>query len=353
MLANSPPQKQYNSVTMLTTHEESGMNARRRTLLGGSVGALLAASWPALAAVKSAAPLFVLVDIDTPGARNAYHNFQMAIERRFGANGVMPRVQFLPAPSPLDAESSGHFRQSLVELRPRIVVCANPAFALAARTFNLGVPILFFSADDPTVIGLTDSLIRPGTGMTGFTLGASSTLKRQEMLLRLVPHCRVMGQIVSSEVLDEGLQRPAAAAAHPWKHVEHRRFTCETPAELAAILRRAGARQADAWDVAYVTVPFRHAEETVRLFNLQRRPVMYPRLRHVHLGGMAAYEPRIDDVWSVWASQADSLLRGVPIADIPVVQGTRYSFGLNLKACRRVGVEPAKTLIKIADLVLE
>ena len=47
------------------------------------------------------------------------------------------------------------------------------------------------------------------------------------------------------------------------------------------------------------------------------------------------------------------LTAGVPIEEIPVVQATRYSFGLNLKTCRQVGIEPPKSLIKIADLVIE
>ncbi len=329
------------------------MDARRRMLVMAGAGALLGAAWPAAAVVRSSAPLFVLIDIDTPGARNAYGKFLAAIERRFVMAKVMPETRFVTSKRPEDEESVRRLRDDLTALRPRIIVCANAGFATMVRTFDLGVPILFFSADDPVVDGLTDSLIRPGKGMTGFTLGAGSTLKRQEMLLRLAPRCRVMGQIVSTEVFDEGLQRPFAPSLNPWTHVEQRKFTCGTPAELAAILRRADAREADAWDVAYSGVPFRYADETVQQFNQLRRPVMYPRLRHVHLGGMAAYEPRIDDVWDVWAAQADSLLRGAAIEDIPVVQGTRYSFGLNLKSCRRIGIEPPKSILKIADLVIE
>lgn len=329
------------------------MDARRRTLVTAGAGALLGAAWPAVAVVKSSTPLFVLIDIDTPGARNAYGKFLAAIERRFATAKVMPESRFVTSKRPEDENSVRRLRDDLTALRPRIIICANAGFATIVRPFDLGVPILFFSADDPVVDGLTDSLIRPGKGMTGFTLGAGSALKRQEMLLRFAPHCRVMGQIVSPEYVDEGLQRSSVASAKPWKHVEQRRFTCDTPSELAAILRRADAREADAWDIAYAGVPYRYADETVQQFNQLRRPVMYPRLRHVHLGGMAAYEPRIDDVWDVWAAQADSLLQGVAIEDIPVVQGTRYSFGLNLKSCRRIGIEPPKSILKIADVVIE
>ncbi|MEO8101978.1 MAG: ABC transporter substrate binding protein [Betaproteobacteria bacterium] len=329
------------------------MDALRRILVTGGAGALLGIAWPALGAASPGAPLFAFVDIDTIGARGAYAKFAAAVARRFATAKIQPEVRFVAAVAPMDDAGAGRLREGLVALGPRLIVCANPGFAIVARKFDLGIPILFFSPDDPVAAGLTDSLVRPATGMTGFTLGPSSTFKRQEMLLRLVPHCRVMGQIVDAQAVDEGLQRPSAESTNPWKQVERRRFSCETPAELAAILRRADARTVDAWDVAYVTVPFRFADETVQQFNALNRPVMYPRLRHVRLGGMAAFEPSVDEAWDVWASQADSLLRGVPIVDIPVVQSTRYGFGLNLKVCRRAGIEPPKALLKIADLVME
>ncbi len=328
------------------------MDARRRALITAGAGALLGTPWAARA-IDHPAPLFAVIDIDTPGARNAYRKFFAAMDRRFKTAKALPETRFVASHQPEDADSIRLLRENLIALRPRIIFCANAGFALTVRTFNLGVPILFFSAEDPLGLGLTDSLVHPGTGMTGFTLGAASTLKRQEMLLRLAPRCRVMGQIVNPEAFDEGLQRPAATLLNPWKHVEQRRYSCGTPAELAAILRRPDAREADTWDIAYSGVPYRYADETVQQFNQLRKPVMYPRLRHVRLGGMAAYEPRFDDVWDVWASQADSVLRGVPITDIPVVQGARYSFGLNLKCCRRIGIEPPKSILKIADLVIE
>jgi hypothetical protein len=204
-------------------------------LVSAGAGALLLAAWRAAAVERTSAPLLALIDIDTPGARGAYGKFQAAIERRFADARVMPETRFVTSVLPADAESTRRLGESLKVLRPQIIIGANPLFAKAARTLNLGAPILFFSADDPLADELTDSLIRPSSGMTGFTLGASSSLKRQEMLLRLVPRCRVMGQIVSSEFIDEGLQRPSAFLANPWKQVEHRRFTCGTPLELAAI----------------------------------------------------------------------------------------------------------------------
>jgi len=48
----------------------------------------------------------------------------------------------------------------------------------------------------------------------------------------------------------------------------------------------------------------------------------------------------VGDSFDVMASQAKLLLDGVPIEQIPVVQSTRFRFGLNLKACHAAGVAP-------------
>jgi hypothetical protein len=54
-----------------------------------------------------------------------------------------------------------------------------------------------------------------------------------------------------------------------------------------------------------------------------------------------------------WAAQTEALLAGVPVADIPVIQSGCFNFGLDLAACRELGIHPPKALLKIADLVMQ
>ena len=266
---------------------------------------------------------------------------------------LSPEVVFVPAVVLGAGEDVLQLKRALENLRPTIVLAANPFFARAARDFKLGLPILFFAPDDVVTRDFTTSLIRPSAGMTGFTVGATSTLKRREMLLRFAPDCKVLGILGKEGDRGEGISSTRDSVADPFKKVEKRYFSCLSVDELVALLRRPEARGVDAWDGPYSQVPFRYAEETVREFARTRRPVMYARLRHVRLGGMAAYEPNLGEAFDAWASQTALLLDGVPIADIPVVQSTRYSFGLNLAACRQLSINPPKSLIKIADVVIQ
>lgn len=329
------------------------MELRKRQLLATGLGLAAAAALPGPALASATAPLLVIIDIDTPSTRAVFKGFVTAVNRRFAGARIRPEVRFIANSSETDEPSFQSLKQELVAARADIILASNPTLAAMARKCGLGTPILFFSLADPIASGLTDSLTRPGMGMTGFTLGAASNLKRREMLLRLAPRCRRVGLLSGTIHLMEGLRQPPAGHSVWPPGIDERIFKCDRVEELAALVKTRGAREVDAWDIEYTFLAFRHPEETVRLLATLKRPIIYPRMKHVHLGGMAAYEPSIEESDEAWVSQVASLLAGIPIAEIPVVQATRYSFGLNLRTCRQVGIDPPKSLIKIADLVIE
>lgn len=327
------------------------MNEHRRRIVL-SAGAWFASGYPSIVKANSRARIVAFIDIETPGARDACERYRRAVEHRIADPVRRPEVVFVPAVLFGKEEDDRQLKRVLESLQPTIIVAANPRLARAARGFKLGLPILFYASDDETVKGFTTSLIRPSAGMTGFILGATSTLKRREMLLRLAPQCRVLGILGNADERADGIDVERNHVVDPLKHIEKRYFSCESVDDLAGLLRQPDARSVDAWDVPYTQIPFRYAEETVREFNSTRKPVMYARLKHVRLGGMAAYDPNTGESSVAWADQTALLLDGVPISDIPVIQSVRYLFGINLAACRQLGINPPKSLIKIADLVI-
>lgn len=326
------------------------MNGRRRRFLSATC-AVTAYGLPAFARANLSGPLIAFIDIETPGARAACEQFKGAIERRLPSEKNRPEVAFVPCElggvSELVKQKLRHVLESL---RPTIIVAANSQFATYTKEFNLGLPILFFYPANPIAIGYTDSLARPSKGMTGFIYSGSVPAKRREMLLRLAPHCRKLG-IFDLEEAQSASDVSALPAA--FEHVSKHYFYCNTVPELEAFSRELRARQVDAWDVPYGGLSFLHAEETVREFGRIGLPVIYGRMRLVRLGGMAAYEPSIEEAFDTWAGQCALILAGVPVTDIPIAQSTRYSFGLNLTALRNAGVRPPKSLIKAADVVIQ
>src|SRR5262249_53313347 len=76
----------------------------------------------------------------------------------------------------------------LVRLKVDVIVTASTAGALAAKNATRTIPIVFYSAVDPVVTGLVDSLARPGGNITGFTvISAALAGKRLELLKETIP----------------------------------------------------------------------------------------------------------------------------------------------------------------------
>ncbi len=112
-------------------------------------------------------------------------------------------------------------------------------------------------------------------------------------------------------------------------------------------------RSVDAWDIPWVLFVAQYKQGIVDGFSRLRIPAMYSRISMVKLGGMAALQTDSSDMVDVFARQIFALLNGVPIENIPIVQSTRYKFGLNLAALQNAGIRPPKSLIKAADVVIQ
>ncbi len=240
-------------------------------------------------------------------------------------------------------------RARILAHKPDILIGASSGFALRLRECNFGLPLLFFTVDDPLAQKMVDSLVTPRLGMTGYSLGVSIERKRQEYLLRLAPGIRAMGKLFNEPSEEEGLVahgsgRRGDVQVHP--------FHVVTPSDLANVLESPEARRMDAWDVPYTSITFQYSAQSVPMLARLRKPIIHARMHLLSKGAMAVYAPDGSDNYDVLAEQVKMLLDGVSIEHIPVVQSTRFRFGLNLPACRAAGVNPPKSLIKLADEVL-
>jgi putative ABC transport system substrate-binding protein len=75
-----------------------------------------------------------------------------------------------------------------VVLEPAVIAAGSPAAALVARNVTRSIPIIMNSSANPMVLGLANSLARPGGNVVGFWSGDEGlTGKRFELLKEAVP----------------------------------------------------------------------------------------------------------------------------------------------------------------------
>ena len=70
-------------------------------------------------------------------------------------------------------------------------------------------------------------------------------------------------------------------------------------------------------------------------------------------GCLLSYSASLKDMWYRSATFVDKILKGAKPADLPVQQGTKFEFVINLKAARALGFDLSPILLARADEVIE
>lgn len=83
-------------------------------------------------------------------------------------------------------------------------------------------------------------------------------------------------------------------------------------------------------------------------------PAIYQWPEMAEAGGLAAYGPRILDIYRTQVSrQVIKILRGTPVAEIPVEQPTAFELVINLRTAKLAKIDLSPTMIARADKVIE
>ena len=84
-----------------------------------------------------------------------------------------------------------------------------------------------------------------------------------------------------------------------------------------------------------------------------RLPAIYSDEAYTRAGGLIAYTADRTEMFRRGALYVARLLNGDAVADLPVVQPTRYKLIINLRAAKGLGIEVPLSLQAQADEVIE
>jgi len=324
---------------------------RRRefiTLLGG-----VAVTWPLAANAQSKTPRIGfmgnstaaleanLVDAFREGLRE--HGYEegrnIVIEYRW-ADGKYERFPALVA--------------ELIAAKVEVIVTAGTPAALAMKKATTTVPLVMVAVGDPVGTGLVPSLARPGANLTGLSSVAPDLEgKRLQLLREVVPALSHVAMFINSlNPFHVSSMRQARAAAQSMgiKLQLHDIRKSEDLDDAFAAIRK---ERPDAVLILADRVFLHNRERMIDFTKEQRLPNVNAYKELVEVGGLMSYGPSYEDMHKRAAIYVDKILKGAKPADLPIEQPSKFTFIVNLKAAKALGVTVPSQLLGLADELID
>ena len=325
---------------------------RRREFIAGLAGL---AAWPiGVRAQQPSMPVVGYLYAGSPGpAAPLIAVFRQALAESGYVEGQNVRVEYRWA--------EGHYDR-LPELAKdlagrQVAVIVTPpstAAALAAKDATRTIPIVFSVTDDPVKLGLVSSLGRPGGNATGVNFFVAELgAKRLGLLHELLPDATRVGLLVNpnnanTEFVTMDVKGAASAIGIRIEAV-HARDSREIEGAFATFVRN----KLDALLVGPDSV---FQNRRIQLATLAARhaiPAVFAVREFADAGGLMSYGTSLSEVYTHLGLYTGRVLKGIKVADLPVVQSTKFELIINLPTARALGLEIPSSLLARADEVIE
>lgn len=330
------------------------MNPRRRTLVGAAAASAALACARGALSQERARRLGCLVvgrrenDYTLPvfleqlGALGHVVGRNLHVEVRYG-EGDLAR---LPA-----------LARELVDLRPDVIMTANPAGVGAALAVTKSIPIVMGTMSDPVVEGFVASLSRPGGNVTGVVNQGEDLIPKQfELARELLPRAARIAFVVSQ---DPALRKRSASFVAVAEESARRLglqllvLHASSRADLEAIGEPLARARPDVLvaglDPVYHAFRRLLIDATAKL----RLPAVYPLPVFSDDGGLLSYGFNLLDSFRRAAAYVDRILKGAKPSELPVERPLKFEMIVNLRTARSLRLAMPQPLLLRADRVIE
>jgi putative tryptophan/tyrosine transport system substrate-binding protein len=320
------------------------------TLLGGA-----ATSWPLV--VRAQQPALPVVGFIRDGSAPSNTSFVGSFRKGLSEIGYVEGQNVTVEYHWLEGRYD-HLPALLADLvRRQVAVIATPGTlpSLAAKAATSTIPLVFGVGADPVKLGLVASLPRPGGNATGVNFFVNDVVaKRLRLLHDLVPQAVRIAVLVNQEnatVSESTIQQMQEAA--PALGMQIRILNASTTGEIDAAFASLARESPDALFVAGDALFVNQREQLAAFTTRDKIPTAYAIRELVAAGGLMSYGTDLADTIRQMGVYTGSILKGATVAELPVLQSTKFDFVINLKTARALGIEVPSALLLIADEVIE
>jgi len=325
---------------------------RRREFVG-----LLAASfaWPLAARAQQTVRRVAIINVrleNDPLGQRQLKAFVQAFEKLGWTDGRNVRIDVRWAGG--STERMREVVSEFVAVKPDVIVVSGSPALAALKGATSTIPVVFVGIAEPVAQGFITNMARPGGNITGFSLVDFSIVgKSVDMLKAIAPALTHVGLMYNPETYgfyDAYLEKFQREARWP---MELTRVAVRVPADIEPAIAEVAARPGGG--LVVLTDAFNAVNQLKIRAALDRHPLPHivPWGQYVSDGGLMSYGPDYDDIFRLSANYVDRILKGANPGELPAQAPTKYELVINLKTAKTLGLDVPRSLIAIADEVIE
>jgi putative ABC transport system substrate-binding protein len=326
---------------------------RRReflTFLGGT------AAWLPAARAQQSGPvrrIGVLMGVarDEPEGQARIRALREGLEKLGWVDGHNLRIEERWADGGIDSVRA--YTAEMVKLSPDLIVANGTPFVEALHQATRSIPVVLVLSNDPVGLGHVASLAKPGGNITGFIFMELSLIgKWLEILKQAAPSVTRSALVFNPDTTPYYLPYLSSIEATPLP-LALKGAPIRDAAGLEALIQSIAREPGGS--LISPAGPFNviHDRTIAQLVERLRLPAISIYRQFAVDGGLIAYGPESADVFRRSAEYIDRILKGESPADLPVQAPTKFSFVINLKAAKLLGLTMPPTLLALADEVIE
>lgn len=260
-------------------------------------------------------------------------------------------IEFRPADGNYDRLPE--LAAELVRLKVDVLVAFGGKAVLAAKGATTTIPIVVPSSGDPVLMGIVNSLSRPGGNVTGSAMfGPEISAKWLELMKEAAPRVARVAVLVNPTNPSSRLTLEAMLATAKSLKLELRSFEVRSSEEFNGAFAAMAKGRIDALWVSGDTLFQAHWKEIANLALKQRLPSV-SRKEFSEAGGLIGYSQDDAERYRRGAYFVDRILKGAKPSDLPVERPTKLDLVINLRTAKTLGLKIAPSLLLRADRVIE
>jgi ABC-type uncharacterized transport system substrate-binding protein len=238
---------------------------------------------------------------------------------------------------------------------PDVILAAASATALAAKEATSTIPIVVAALGNPVALRLAASdSRRPNgnlTGMMPYVQGLPS--KQLEFAREIVPGARKIGIVNDASDIKATPQWDEINTAASKFEITIVGADARRPEDIDPTFRKFKAEGVDVVIVLQANSLILDRAQIAISAAATRLPTVFGYREHAETGGLISYGVNLEDCFRRAATYVHNILKGTPVADLPIEFPTKLELIINVRTAKTLGLEIPPTLLARADEVIE